>query len=135
VAVIEGTVKVRPDESYGRSAGVTINHGQAATLDLVEKRMIVSRADLNRIQNWQFQRLEFDNVPIDHAVAEFNRYSGKPVVVEDRALSALKISGVFRIGDTAAFVKSLSGSLSLRAIDKDDRIVLERKGKRKTKSQ
>ena len=46
-------------------------------------------------------RLEFDNVPLADALAEFNRYSKTPVLAQSAAVSARRISGVFQVGDSA----------------------------------
>jgi transmembrane sensor len=61
---------------------------------------------------WLRKEIVFDHEPLDHVVAEFNRYAAKPIEVATPALRNLQISGVFSTDDTDAFIaflRSLKG--------------------------
>ncbi len=68
--------------------------------------------DAKRATAWSHGKLEFDNERLVRVVAEYNRYSPKPIEIATPALRRLRISGVFATGDTDAFVaflRSLKG--------------------------
>lgn len=56
---------------------------------------------------WTSGRLQFDDVPLQEAVDEFNRYSRPRIVIGDPALAALRISGRFRSDDPNGFMDAL----------------------------
>jgi transmembrane sensor len=68
-----------------------------------DHRIVEAAADLKRIQAWRARRLEFSDTPLPEALAEFNRYSTAHVVIGARDLNTVRVSGVFRIGDTEGF--------------------------------
>jgi transmembrane sensor len=123
VAIIEGSVAVRAAGHAGEGEPVVVHTGQLATIDR-SAHISVSHAELDRILSQQVQRLEFDGASVAEAIAEFNRYSQRPIVASTPEIAALRISGVFRAGDTDTFVRSLEVSLSVRAINRDGSLVL-----------
>jgi transmembrane sensor len=68
--------------------------------------------DAQRATAWLHQQIVFDHEPLEHVVAEFNRYSAKPIRIATPALGALEVSGVFATDDPDAFIaflRSLKG--------------------------
>jgi len=53
-------------------------------------------------------------------VREYNRYAEKPILLESPDVSGVEISGVFRIGDSAAFVQALGELVNARVVDDGD---------------
>jgi transmembrane sensor len=86
----------------------------------------VSDVDLTRIQAWRSGQLILDSTPLGDAVADFNRYDGVQLVLSDRALASLPVSGVFHTNRPEAFAESLVRSFPLIATTKDGEIVLSR---------
>jgi transmembrane sensor len=123
VAVIEGSVAVRTTGRAEEGKPTVVHTGQLATIDR-SAHVLVGRAELDRILAQQVQRLEFDGTSVAEAIAEFNRYSHRPIVASTPGIASLRISGVFRAGDTDTFVRSLEVSLSVRAINRDGSLVL-----------
>jgi transmembrane sensor len=82
-------------------------------------------AEVNRIQGWRTQRMIFNDIPLDAALAEYNRYSRRPIVLSNPALGSRHINGVFHIGDEAAFLSALDQGLHLKADKGDVQTVLE----------
>jgi len=60
-------------------------------------------------------RLWFDRVTLAEAVAEFNRYNHRQLVIEDPAIAGLHISGTFDATDTDSFVEALKNVWHTRA--------------------
>ncbi len=68
--------------------------------------------DAQRATAWLHQQIVFDHEPLEHVVAEFNRYSAKPIRIATPALATLEVSGVFASDDPDAFIaflRSLKG--------------------------
>ncbi len=72
----------------------------------------VDRPDLTRVTAWRQGRAVFENDTLADAVAEMNRYSRRPIVIEGEA-AGMRVSGVYSTGDTEAFAKSLATLLPL----------------------
>jgi len=76
--------------------------------------------DLARSLAWRSGYLEFQGEPLDHAIAEMNRYGGAPVAVADASLGGLPVSGRFRVGSPVRFAEALSELYPLRLTPRPD---------------
>lgn len=123
VAIIEGSVAVQAAGRAGEGKPTVVRAGQIATVDR-SAHVTVRHAELDSILSQQIQRLEFDGATVAEAIAEFNRYSERPITATTREIASLRISGVFRAGDTESFVHSLEVSLPVRAINRGGIFVL-----------
>jgi transmembrane sensor len=70
--------------------------------------------DVPRSLSWESGLLVFDDEPLALAVARMNRYASKPLVLGDAGVSGLKVSGVFRAGDTTAFIEGLTAAFGVQ---------------------
>ena len=68
-------------------------------------------------------RLYFD-APLTDVIEDFNRYSQRPLQLQDPALGQLSLTAVFPTDNIDAMVNSLSDVLPLVITEEDDRIVL-----------
>jgi transmembrane sensor len=85
--------------------------------------------DVQRAISWRNGQLIFQNDPLAEAVAEFNRYGGRRIVLAGADLADLPISGAFRTGNTAGFIATVSSYFGLHVAERtEDRIVLARRG-------
>jgi transmembrane sensor len=74
----------------------------------------VEPVDIPRSLSWESGLLVFDDEPLALAVARMNRYASKPLVLGGAAVSGLKVSGVFRAGNTTAFVEGLTAAFGVQ---------------------
>jgi transmembrane sensor len=74
---------------------------------------------------WRNLQLEFTNLPLSDAVAEFNRHTSKKLVVADAETAAIQVGGIFRADNVAAFV-SLLDTLGVSATDQGGQIILRK---------
>ena len=77
---------------------------------------------------WTQGRIVFDNRTLDDAIAEVNRYGGKPIILDAPAMARKRISGTFEAGDKQSFVKAVTAFLPLResaAGGQDIRLVVD----------
>ena len=100
--------------------------GQGIELDAGEQLVVadggrsdVSPANIARSIAWQNGQLVFDDEPLTAVIEQVNRYSSEPLVLADAAAGRLRISGVFRTGDVAGFVDTLTHYLPLDAERRD----------------
>ncbi|WP_226468805.1 FecR family protein [Luteimonas panaciterrae] len=85
----------------------------------------IARVDTGNARAWERGLLVFRDESLDLAVARVNRYSRQTLRIGDTAASRIRISGVFKAGDTPAFVAGVTSAFPLRANRGDDAIVLE----------
>lgn len=109
VTVIEGEARA---EAEDRQAGAaTVLPGQRASVGPGGE---VSLSPSPAPGRWPQGLLEFKGAPLAAAAAEANRYAAAGNRIEvDPSAAGLKVTGVFRAGDTAALARSLAAALGL----------------------
>lgn len=132
VSVIEGVVRVSAAADDGtskvRPLVPALTKGRSAEFRDEDDRIVEAAADLKRIQAWRARRLEFSDTPLPEALEEFNRYSTAHVIIGTADLNTVRVSGVFRIGDTEGFLFSLREALGVQTLATQEEIVLLRAG-------
>ncbi len=83
-----------------------------------------SAPDAEQRLSWRNGYLVFDATPLADAVAEFNRYSARKIVIDDPSLSALRISGNFRSSNSDGFLWLLKSGFHVQIEEGDDRVHL-----------
>jgi transmembrane sensor len=114
VTVLEGTVTVSGSSGAG-AAVVPVSAGQAVDYTASGAVSEPRAADVGRIQGWEVHRIVFSDVTLAQALADYNRYSEVPIVLDAPGLESRHINGVFRIGDEQAFLGALEQGLHLKA--------------------
>ena len=130
VALIEGRIRVaaldpRPAADAAPET-ISMVSGEVLTTSGSQPMSVVA-ADTDDEASWRAGLLTFEDMRLDAAVSEMNRYTTHPIEIADDRIRGLRISGVFRSGDPAHFAavvaeavpikvdKDASGSLVLRA--------------------
>ncbi|MET0498648.1 MAG: FecR domain-containing protein [Steroidobacteraceae bacterium] len=141
VSVVEGRVAVwrLPDDSFSSqvsrvlesemettlaqplaqlSAGqqVRISHSSAGVSDRAD--------DVRKTVAWLQRQVVFDHDSLGNAVEEFNRYDQLRIRVDDPALRATEISGIFSAYDVESFVHFLGRQPDLRVERVDGEIII-----------
>jgi transmembrane sensor len=133
IVVTEGKVRIE-DGAAGRdsradgSADVFLTPGSIARAD--EAGVLVQRRTLPEAEeqlSWRTGWLMFRNQELADAIAEFNRYNVRKIVLQDPAISSLKIEGNFRATNVEAFVRLLESGFPVRAEVHADQILLTAK--------
>jgi transmembrane sensor len=117
VSVLSGTVAITPpsrpeDAASGRAVRLTRGEELNYSNDMVSQ---VRPSNANRIQAWHVGRIVFEDLPLRQALAEFNRYTQTPIVIRDASLAELRVTGMFRIGETDALLRALNTAFGIRA--------------------
>lgn len=84
-------------------------------------------AEMSRALAWQEQRLEFEDVPLEQVIAEFNRYNTHKLVIEGETLKAQRFGGKFRPDGYDGLVSLLEKSFEVSVERQDGRTVLRTK--------
>ena len=109
----------------GPDAPVFLTPGAIAHADA--NAILVQRKSLPDVQthlSWRSGVLMLRDQSLADAVAEFNRYNVRQIVIADPAVAELKIEGNFRATNIDAFVRLLEAGFAVRATIDDERIVL-----------
>ena len=108
----------------GRVAVTTSNRAQALIelkprqqLRIADNGAITMREGLDPVLAlaWREGKLIFDNVPLADVVATMNNYVATPIAVDGPARE-LRVSGVFKAGDTPAFVEAMESLFPVVAL-------------------
>lgn len=125
VAVVSGRVRVDDVAGKGAARSAVIGKGDVAyarpTGTLVA---MAAPAQVGAMTGWRSGLLVFENRRLSDAVAEFNRYTTRPMEIRDPKLSALRIGGTFRIENSKNFLELLESAYGLHVEEQADRIVI-----------
>jgi transmembrane sensor len=131
VLVAEGTVRLENSTSPAETAGsarpdrVLLTAGTVARAEadavLVRKQTV---GQVEQLLSWRSGYLVFDKTSLGEAVAEFNRYNERQVVIEDPHIAAIAVGGNFRATNVDAFVRLIATDNSITATEEGDRIIL-----------
>jgi len=120
VALIEGRVTVEPLQLTGLArlipalASERLNAGEELVV-AANGSVSIRAADIERVSRWQQDQVIFRDDTLETAVAEMNRYSATPIVVEDPKIGNLRISGVFGTDRQDNFLAAITTYFPLAA--------------------
>ncbi len=121
VALVEGKVSV----AGGASSPKVLEPGERLTV-VAHQTPTRDKPRMEVVTAWRRGEVILDRTPLAEAIAEMSRYSRTALVVEDQTLAGLRISGVYKAGDSASFALATAKMLGLSTSREGDRIVLRR---------
>jgi len=128
VTLMEGKIVVKPLEpSPGAGSpmgGDLLTPGDRLTFTGRQHPPKLDRPPLKQLVAWEQGQVPIDNLTLSEAVTEMNRYSAVKLSVDRSESRGLRVSGVFRAGESASFARAVAQSYGLRIADDADRIVL-----------
>jgi transmembrane sensor len=95
---------------------VLLSPGERLTLTGTSDPKIDQPA-IDKVTAWQRGQVALDHTPLADAVAEMNRYSRVRLVIEDAAVAAIPVSGIFRAGDSGDFARAVARTYGLGVMD------------------
>jgi transmembrane sensor len=84
-------------------------------------------ADAEQALSWRTGHVVLRKTRLGDAVAEFNRYNVRQIVIADPALAQIEVGGNFQSGNIDGFVRLLQAGFRIHAEDRGARIVLSRR--------
>jgi transmembrane sensor len=129
VTLVEGKVIVA---SRGSSAGNARDAGRAITILQPGERLTfdahahptLDRPALEKVRAWERRQAAFQNTSLLDAIEEMNRYSKKKLVIGDSTAAAVRVSGIFRVGESEIFALALRNTYPLRIAEQGDSLVI-----------
>jgi len=127
VALVEGRVRVRP-RAEPAAAAAPAAQVLLAPGELLDARpaepMRVQNVNVDRETSWRSGVLVFDETPLAEAVAELNRYSRDRLVIDDPAIGAFHVTGVFKTGDMDRFARTVEEILPVDLQTRSDGAIM-----------
>jgi transmembrane sensor len=127
VTLLEGRVDIRAISAGGADDVIVASLEPAQQLSLAHDGHVLGRtalASFDSVTAWQRGLISFDDLPLAEALAQINRYSNVTITLADASLANKRVSGIFRVGDTKAFMSAVERYFGLKANWKSDRSVL-----------
>jgi len=124
VAVLEGRVRVDPVRQEHARPAVLTRGERAVTKGTATLVATPSLAKVESELSWREGMLVFDRSTLAEAVAEFNRYNRKKLVIEGDAAAKVRIGGSFEADNIDAFARLLEQAFTLTVEDRGDEIVI-----------
>jgi transmembrane sensor len=115
VKVLAGAADVR-GFGQAQAAHVSLGSGESAT---VNSRGTEQKGGIAPSPDWTRGMLQFEGTRLADAVALANRYSERRIILFGD-LDALRVTGVFRAGDTIGLARSLAAAFSLSLQQRPD---------------
>lgn len=122
VTLIEGRIEVSGSTLSKAAAGVQLANQRQL---VAGQRVEVSSQGVSEVEStrsaltapWREGSLQFDNDTLADVLEEVNRYSPTKLIVLDKGLSQLRISGVFRTGQIEPLARALEATFPLGVVD------------------
>src|SRR5882762_492126 len=123
VAVTEGKVRVED-----ASSPVVLTAGSVARTANTEVLVHeAAGAEVEELLSWRTGYVVFRDTALADAVAEFNRYNTRKIIIEDPTVAAIRIGGNFRSNNTDAFLWLLQSGFPVTVEEIDDQVLLKRR--------
>lgn len=121
VAVTEGAHTVEASE-LRRANEVILAPGQRIVFE-ERGAPVLDRPEIQKLTAWQQGLVNIDDLTLDQAAAEMNRYTTTKLVVEGPA-AALRVSGIFRVTDLENLAQAVAMTYGLTISREGRRMVL-----------
>lgn len=125
VVVREGVVEVWRGSS-GNPVRMAAAHAVQVAAGGALAPTTVGSVAVDRALAWRQGQIDLDGLTLGQAAAEFARYSDRRIVIDDPAVAALKMTGLFSASDPDGFARAAALSLGLTAIPQADGVALSR---------
>lgn len=125
VLVNEGHVRVRAFAAGAQPQAMELVAGDIAVLSAggIEHHHVTTE-ELDAALSWRKGQIVFRDTPLAQAVAEFNRYRSKPLVIVDPQLAAMRIGGTFRTANADGFLQLLQQGFDVGISIQDQAVLL-----------
>ncbi|MBS0421312.1 MAG: FecR domain-containing protein [Proteobacteria bacterium] len=128
VAVTEGKVRVEDESAPGADRATEVLLGPGSIARAARGQVLVhdgAGPEVDRLLSWRTGYLVFRNSTLAAAVAEFNRYNTRKIVIADAQIGSIRIGGNFRAGNTDAFLWLLQSGFPVSVDSSSERVVLK----------
>jgi len=126
VTVVEGRVETHDESGVPGAPPIILSAGEQLT---VAPHMVTKpvRTDTEVATAWLQKHLVFEDTPLADVAEQFNRYSRRPLVIDDRTLQQIKISGIYSSTDPTSLISFLRNQPGILVIETDKRVRVVRR--------
>lgn len=82
-------------------------------------------SQVEQLLSWRQGMISFHATPLTDAVAEFNRYSARKIVIQDASIADIRVGGSFRSTNAEAFLWMLQKGFGISAERTGDEVFLK----------
>ncbi len=127
VLVTEGVVEVWAQGAA--RAPTRLKAGQRAFVDndAAIHEAVATPTTVDRKLEWRYGKIDLAGETLREAVADFNRYNARKLIIADPAIADERLYGVFNTDGTDAFAAAVSTSLGVEVEIRSAQIILGRK--------
>jgi transmembrane sensor len=102
---------------YAMKAGERLRVTKGAPTTVDEPRV-------DAVTAWRRGEVMLDDTPLTDAIAEMNRYSKSPLILDGNSITTLRVSGIYHTGDSEGFAQTVAQLYGLSVAQEDGRIHL-----------
>jgi len=128
VLVTEGRVRIERRGVSSKAAPAQLDAGSEART--AQAAVLIDQpapAQVEQLLSWRTGYIMFRNTALADAVADFNRYTARKIVIEDPAIAGIRIGGNFRSDDSDSFLWLLHSGFPINVEARGDRIILTKR--------
>lgn len=128
VLVTEGRVRIERIGDSTRTPQTQLAAGsEARTAQTAVMIDQPAPAEVDQLLSWRTGYITFRDTTLADAVADFNRYSDRKIVVEDPEIAGIRIGGNFRPDNVDAFLSLIQSGFPVHVEQQSDRIILTKR--------
>jgi transmembrane sensor len=128
VVVTEGRVRIERSGSSSRTPETQLAAGSEART--AQAAVLVDQPapmEVEQLLSWRTGYIVFRDTSLADAVADFNRYTNRKIVIDDPAIASIRIGGNFRSDNADAFLSLIQSGFPIRVEQQSDRIILTKR--------
>lgn len=127
VLVLSGAARLATADRSAPASRAHARDGQILHLSPAATDVSAAPAQaMDAASAWRRGEVVFNGETLGTAIAEYNRYLDRPLVIRDPAVRALRIGGRFETLQPDSFVAAISSTFDLKATVGQGQIVIER---------
>ncbi len=135
ITLVEGKITVAPLSTPEEKEGeVILTPGQRLTFakNSAPQRAIsgnrphIDTPRIDAVTAWRRGEVLLEATPLTEAISEMNRYDERQLVIDDMELASVRVSGIYRTGDSQGFARAVAELHRLKIVESPDEIHLQR---------
>jgi len=127
VLVTEGVVEVWAEGATRAPARLRAGQGAFIDASAVVRPAVAAPEAVDRKLEWRYGKIDLAGETLSEAVADFNRYNDRKLVIADPRIADERLYGVFNTGGPDAFAAAVGASLGVEVEARGGEIVLGRR--------
>lgn len=107
VTVAEGSVDALYEGQSEETPNVSLQPSQQLVYSHATRRVVVRQTDPLEVIAWRSGTLNFEKEPLSEVIVKMNRYSAKPILIDDARVARLAFTGTARADHLEGWLRGL----------------------------